>query len=366
MKTNRAYKFRIYPNREQVILFAKTFGCTRFVYNKMLEAKIDYYKETGKTLHNTPAGLKKEYEWLKEVDSLALANTQLQLESAYQNFFRDKSVGFPKFKNKKKCRRSYTTNNQKGSVRIEEGKIKLPKAGWVRIKQHRSIPEDHIIKSVTVSQEASGKYYASILTEFDMEMKEAATDPSRTLGLDYSSPHFYVDSNGNAADMPHYYRKAEEKLAREQRKLSRMEKDGKNYYKQKKRLAKAYEKIRNTRKDWQHKESRRLAEEYDMIAVEGIDYKAMGQSLKLGKSTYDNGFGQFRTMLEYKMAQQGKKVVTIDKWYPSSKTCHHCGKVYKELTLGEREWKCPSCGSMNNRDKNAAENIRTEGLRMIS
>ena len=362
MKANKAYKFRLYPNTEQRTMFAKTFGCVRFVYNRMLADKIAYYQETEKMMQNTPAPLKKEFEWLREVDSLALANAQLQLQTAYKNFFRDKSVGFPKFKSKHKSRKAYTTNNQGGTVRIECGKLRLPKIGFVRIKQHRQIPEGYAIKSVTVSQEPSGKYYASILTEYDMELVERDLDLVNALGLDYSSPRFYVDSEGNVADMPHFYRDAEKRLAREQRRLSKMVKGSNNYQKQKIKVARAYEKVRFCRTDWQHKESTRLANQYDYICVEDINYQDMGRGLHLAKATNDNAFGQFRHMLTYKMAERGKKLITIDKWYPSSKTCRFCGNVNSELTLKDREWTCSSCGEHLLRDHNAAINIRNQGL----
>ena len=366
MKANKAYKFRLYPNEEQRILFAKTFGCVRFVYNKMLGDKIEYYQSTGKMLHNTPAPLKEEFPWLREVDSLALANAQLQLQTAYNNFFREKSIGFPKFRSKKSGRKSYTTNNQKGTVRIEAGRLRLPKVGFVRMKQHRQIPEGNTIKSVTISQEPSGKYYASILTEYETEDQIVMLDAEKAIGLDYSSPHFYVSSDGEMADMPSFYREAEIKLAREQRKLSKMKKGGSNWKKQKSIVARAHEKVRLQRKDWQHKKSAELAKQYDYICVEDINLKDIAQGLNLGKSTNDNGFGQFRELLSYKLAEQGKKLITIDKWFPSSKVCHCCGYVNEELTLAIREWTCPCCGEYHDRDINAAINIRNQGLSMIA
>ena len=221
MKANKAYKYRIYPNMLQEEMLAKTFGCVRFIYNKMLSDKLEYYKETGKMLSNTPAQYKKDFEFLKEVDSLALSNAQLQLQAAYRNFFRDKSVGFPKFKSKKYSRQSYTTNLVNGNIRIESGKIRLPKIGEIRIKLHREIPKGYAIKSVTVSKESTGKYFVSVLTEYETKDVKRALDKEKSLGLDYSSPCFYVDSNGYTSNMPHFYREAEAKLAREQRRLSR-------------------------------------------------------------------------------------------------------------------------------------------------
>ena len=363
---NKAYKYRIYPTAVQRELFAKTFGCVRFIYNKMLEDTIAHYQETGEMLPATPAQYKKEYPWLTEVDSLALCNAQLHLQTAYRNFFRDKEIGFPQFHSKKAQRNSYTTNKVGSNIAIFDSHLKLPKAGLVKAKFHRQIPEGHKIKSVTVSMSADGKYYASILTEYEADIVSAELNPEKVLGLDYSSPHFYVDSEGNTSDMPHYYRKAEHALAREQRKLSRMAKGGSNYQKQKRIVAKLHAKIRNQRKDWQHKESRKIADNWDIVCVEDINLKGMAQSLHLAKATNDNGFGQFRTYLAYKLAEQGKKLITIDKWYPSSKLCRNCGAINTKLTLADRSWLCPSCGSLIERDQNAAINIRDAGLAMIS
>ena len=180
---NKAYKFRIYPDEEQKILIAKTFGCVRFIYNKMLGDKIEYYHKTQKKLNNTPAQYKTEFEWLKEVDSLALANAQINLQDAYNNFFRDKRVGFPKFKSKKDSKRSYTTNCVNGNIIVRDGRIRLPKLGFVKMKQHRNIPDDYKLKSVTVSQTASGKYYVSILFEYENQVQK--TEPQKFLGLDF-------------------------------------------------------------------------------------------------------------------------------------------------------------------------------------
>lgn len=363
---NRAYKYRIYPNTAQRELFAKTFGCVRFIYNKMLADKIAHYHETGEMLSTTPAQYKKEYPWLTEVDSLALCNAQLQLQSAYRNFFRDKKIGFPKFHSKKAHRNSYTTNIVQNNIAIIGSYLKLPKAGLVKAKFHRQIPENHRIKSVTVSMSADGKYYASILTEYETAAPSIELNPGRVLGLDYSSPHFYVDSEGFTAEMPHYYREAELILAREQRKLSRMVQGSSNYQKQKLAVARLHAKVRNQRKDWQHKMSREIANNWDIVCVEDINLNGIAQSLRLAKATNDNGFGQFRTYLAYKLAEQGKLLITIDKWYPSSKLCRKCGVINSELALADRIWTCPSCGSLNERDHNAAINIRNAGLAMIA
>jgi len=361
---NKAYKFRLYPNKEQEILFNKTFGCVRFIFNKMLGDKIEYYKETKEKLNNTPAQYKKEFEWLKEVDSLALANAQMNLQTAYNNFFRSPKTGFPKFKSKKKNKNSYTTNNQNGTINIIDKQIKLPKIGLVKMKQHRVIPSEQKIKSATISKTPSGKYYISILVEYDFIPPIISLDKNKALGLDYASHSFYVDSQNREADYPKFYRIALDKLAKEQRKLSLMKYSSNNYYKQKLRVAKLHEHISNQRKDWIHKLSTTLAKEYDYICVEDINMQNMAQSLKLGKSTNDNGFGMFRTILGYKLSERGKMLVKIDKWFPSSKMCRFCGNINKELTLADRIWTC-ICGEVINRDENAAINIMNVGLNMV-
>ena len=362
---NKAYKFRLYPTKEQEIMFVKTFGCVRFIYNKMLADKIEFYKETKQKLNNTPAQYKKEYEWLKEVDSLALANAQMNLQTAYNNFFRNPKVGFPKYKSKKRNKNSYTTNNDKGGkLRIENGRIRLPKVGLVKIRQHRIIPDNQKIKSATITKTPSGKYYVSILVEYEQYIPDVKLDKNKALGLDYASHSFYVDSQGREADYPKFYRNAQIVLAKEQRKLSHMKYDSNNYQKQRLRVARLQERIANQRKDWIHKLSTQLANDYDYICVEDINMQNMAQSLNLGKSTNDNGFGMFRTILAYKLVDRGKKFVKIDKWFPSSKMCRFCGTINKNLTLADRIWTC-ECGKTLNRDENAAINIMNVGLGMV-
>lgn len=361
---NKAFKYRLYPTQEQQEMFAKTFGCVRFIYNKMLSDKIEYYKETKQKLNNTPAQYKKEFEWLNEVDSLALANAQMNLQSAYNNFFRNTKVGFPKFKSKKHKKNIYTTNNQNGTISIIGNHIKLPKVGNVKIVYHRIIPDDYKIKSATISLTASGKYYVSVLTEYQINIPTIKLDKDNSLGLDYSSHSFYADSQGKEANYPKFYRRTQQKLANEQRKLSYMKYGSSNYLKQKLRVAKISEHISNQRKDWLHKLSTELSNNYDYICVEDLNMKNMSQSLKLGKSTMDNGFGMFKTFLQYKLMERGKQFIVIDKWFPSSKMCRFCGTVNKDLKLSDRVWTC-SCGKTLNRDENAAINILDVGLSMV-
>ena len=360
---NKAYKFRIYPNAEQQIMFAKTFGCVRFIYNRMLADKIKYYEETKQKLNNTPAQYKKEFEWLKEVDSLALANAQINLQTAYGNFFRSPKIGFPKFKSKKSNQKSYTTNCVNGNITVEDYYIKLPKIGLVKLKQHRMIPSGYKLKSVTVSQTSSGKYYASVLFEYENQVQEI--EPQTFLGLDFSMHELYRDSNGDEPCYPRYYRQAEKRLKREQRKLSLMQKGSKNREKQRIRVAKLHEKAANQRKDFLHKQSKQITNAYDCVCVEDLNMKAMSQTLQFGKSVSDNGWGMFVTFLKYKLEEQGKKLVKVDKFFASSQICSCCGyKNTETKNLSIRAWDCPKCGTHHDRDINAAINIRNEGMRI--
>jgi len=358
-------RYRLYPNKEQQQYFAKCFGCVRFVYNRMLAEKKEAYEKTGKNPQITPAKYKEEFPWLKEVDSLALSNAQLHLETAFKNFSRNPTFGFPKFKAKHHSADSYTSNVTNGNIRIEGKYLRLPKIGTVRMKIHRGIEERWKLKSVTVKQEPSGKYYAALLYETKrIENQERKGEIENVLGIDFAMHGLAVFSDGTKADYPMFYRKAEKKLAREQRRLSKCEKGSHNYYKQKKKVALAYEKVRHQREDYQHKLSRILVDRYDAIAVEDLNMKSMSQSLNFGKSTMDNAYGAFREKLSYKLKQQGKAFVKIDRFYPSSKTCSCCGAKKEDLELSDRVFIC-TCGNIMDRDVNAAINIRQEGKRML-
>src|SRR5690554_2150438 len=372
---NKAFRFRIDPTSEQETMIRKTFGCVRFIYNQMLAERQNkheaYQGDKEKRKHpryRTPAGFKTEFDWLREIDSLALCNAELNLKTAFRNFFRDKRFGFPKFKSRKNPVQSYTTNNQKGTIRITaDGKhVRIPKLGHIRIKLHRQIPNGHVIKSATISRSASGKYDISILTEYTASVSFIKPRVEKVLGLDYSSAALYIDHTGASANYPKYLRQMEARLKREQKVLSRRKKDGSNWQKQKLRLAKCYEKVSNQRKDFLHKESRKVAEAWDAVVVEDLNMRAMSQTLSLGKATMDNGNGMFRTFLSYKLAERGKQLVRIDKWFPSSKLCRACGTIHTELTLSDRIWLCDGCGITYHRDVNAAGNIRAEGIRLLS
>ena len=330
--------------------------------------KIREYEKTKKMLKHTPAMYKKEYPFLKEVDSLALANVQLHLEKAYKNFFRDPKIGFPRFKSKHHSRNSYTTNVVNGNILVESKRIRLPKLKWIAMKKHREPAEGLCLKSVTVSMEPSGKYFASLLYEgYSCENQAAEPDYStaRILGIDYAMQGMAVFSEKIETEEAGFFRKNEKRLAREQRKLSRCVRGSHNYELQKKKVAKCYEKIRDQRRDHLHKLSRKIADGYDAVAVEDIDMKAMSQCLHFGKSVQDNGYGMFREMLDYKLVWKGKKMVKVDRFFPSSKKCCQCGRIKKELKLSERVYHC-ACGNEMDRDRNAAINIREEARRMLT
>ena len=367
---NKAYKFRIYPDEEQKFLFAKTFGCVRLVYNHWLDRKIKQYAEDKTSVTYTVcakemAEMKKteEYAFLKEIDSVSLQQSLRHLDTAFQNFFKQPKTGFPRFKSKKYNKNSYSTVCINGNITISNGYLKLPKIGQVRLKQHRAIPSEYKLKSVTVSQTPSEKYYASILFEYENQVQKQ--DLHEFLGLDFSMHELYKDSNGNEPCYPRYYRQAERKLKREQRKLSLMQKGSKNRAKQRIKVAKLHEKVANQRKDFLHKQSRQIANAYDCVCIEDLDMKAMSQALNFGKSVSDNGWGMFITFLKYKLEEQGKRLVKIDRFFASSQICSCCGYVNKGTkNLAVRAWDCPECGTHHDRDVNAAINIRNEGIRI--
>ena len=362
MKINKGYKYSINPTDEQKELINKTIGSCRFVYNYILGKSIDYYKENTKSMKlSIEKSMKEEFEWLKEVDSIAIQQSRMNLDRAFKDFF-SKKCKFPTFKSKRKSRKSYKTINQRDSVRLENGYVKLPKLGFVKINLHRELPKDSRICSATIS-EKNGKYYVSLLVEYERDI--IPIKATKFLGLDYSQPNFYVDSENRKPNFPKPKRNLQNKLSKEQRKLSRMVKGSNNYNKQKLKISKIEEHIANQRKDWLHKKSFELVNEWDAICVEDIDLRAMSQCLSLGKNISDNGFGMFRTMLEYKLKDRGKYFIKIDRFYPSSKLCRHCGQVNKDLKVGIFEWVC-DCGETIDRDYNASLNIKEEGFRLYA
>lgn len=370
VKTNRAIKYRIKPNKAQEQLLQQTFGCVRLVYNHYLGDRKAAYDNNGTSLNyydnaNDLKRLKNELPFLKDVDSISLQQCLRHLDTAYKNFFRDKKVGFPRFKSKKNNHKSYSTVCVNENISIESKHIKLPKIGKVKMVCHRPVPDDWKLKSVTVSQEPDGKYYVSVLFEYVTSIVEV---PSKTiLGLDYSMSSLYVDSDGNSCGYPKFYKQALDRLAREQRKLSKMEKGSNNYYKQRKKVARLHKHISNQRKDFLHKQSTEIANRVDAVCIENLDMKKMSQEYNFGKTISDNGWGLFTNYLEYKLRDRGKHYVKIDKFYPSSQICHCCGFKNEEIKdFAIRKWTCPKCKNEHDRDVNAAINIRNEGIKYLS
>ena len=372
----KAYKFRIYPTEEQEIFFAKTFGCVRKVYNLMLNDRKKAYEEvkndtSKKMTFPTPAKYKKEFPFLKEVDSLALANAQLHLDKAYKNFFRDKSVGFPRFKSKKNPVQSYTTNNQNGTVALIDSKfIKVPKLkSLVRIKLHRQ-PKG-MIKSATISRHSSGKYYISLLC------KEEISELPKTnsaIGIDLGITDFAILSDGQKIDNNRFTSKMEKKLKREQRKLSKRAllaknkgiplSEAKNYQKQKRKVARLHEKVMNQRTDFLNKLSTEIIKNHDIICIEDLNVKGMLRNHKLARSISDVSWSSFVAKLQYKADWYGREIIKVDTWFPSSQICSECGHKDGKKSLDIREWTCPICHTHHDRDINASINILTEGLRI--
>ena len=373
-KIKRAYKFRIYPDLEQSRFFIKSFGCVRKVYNLMLddrEKAYEEYKSTGtKTKYPTPAKYKEKYPYLKEVDSLALANAQLNLEKAYKNFLKNKDFGFPKYKCKSNLVQSYTTNNQ-NTIYIKDKHIKIPKLkSLVKIRMHREIKG--LIKSVTISKNSLDYYFISILCEEEIE---ELPKTNKNIGIDLGIKEFATMSDGTKVANLKFTKEYEKRLKREQRKLSRRGRlakssnrklsESKNYQKQKKKVAKIHNKIRNKRKDFINKLSTEIINSHDIICIEDLNIKGMLKNHKLARSISDVSWSEFGRQLEYKADWYGRTIVKVPTFYPSSKTCSSCGNVKKELLLSERTYHCECCGIKIDRDYNASINILRKGLEML-
>lgn len=370
MQITMATKFRLYPNKTQSKQIDDTLDCCRYVYNHMLSRNIKAYKRRGEHLsyidmQNLLPIMKSYTPWLN-MDSQALKYACRQLDTAYQKFFKHEA-GFPKF-HKKHGRQAYTSTNAK-AIHIDGNRVKIPTLGWVKARGIRILPADARICYITVNRDPDGKYYGSITYKYEKDVPTHAI--MTVIGLDYKSNGLYMDSNNMTADMPHWFRDSQTKLAKEQRKLSRKQGSRKSetkssgWRKQYLKVARLQKKISNQREDYLHKLSKQLADAYDAIAIEDLDMRALSNSgFGNGKATLDNAYGKFTTMLEYKLKNQGKRLIKVDRLYPSSQICSNCGSRQK-IPLSQRKYRCPCCGYVIDRDYNAAINIRNEAQRML-
>ena len=366
MIITKAYKIRLYPNKSQKSFFNKTFGCCRVIYNEMLYTLHESYKN-GIILNKNELfkKIKTKYNWMKQSDSQGLCNTYQDLNTAYKNFF-SKRAKFPKFK-KKKDKNTYRNGmclKEISKLIPNKNHIKIPKAGLVEFRENYDFSSLNIKKiyNITVERSKTNKYYASICCDVEIPEYEHTGE---VIGIDLGIKDLVIDSNGNKYKNHKYYNKVENKIKHLNRLYSKKQKGSKNQEKARLKLAIAYEKLGNKRKDYLHKITTKLIKENDIICIESLNVKNMMKNHHLAKAIQDCSFGTLVSMLKYKAAWNNRQIIEVGRFFPSSKTCHCCGYIKKDLKLKDREWICTICGTQQDRDKNAAINIKNEGLRML-
>ena len=360
-------KVPLYPTPEQEALFQKTFGCCRYIWNRMLADHERFYNETGAHFIPTPAKYKKEAPFLKEVDNQALIQEHNKLAQAFRNFFRNPAAfGYPRFKRKKDGRDRFTACNHvmggSETLYVTRDSVRMTKAGLVRAKFPRRPRSGWRLTRITVERTKTGKYYGCLLYACPVRRPEPVTPTEETtIGLKYSLAHFYVADGGTAANPPRWLKQSQEKLVKVQQKLSRLQPGSRNYQEQVQTYRHLHEHIANQRRDFLHKESRRIANAWDAVCIRDDSLRAIAQTLGGGEVLH-SGFGMFREMLRYKLERQGKQLLEVDRFVPTTKVCSACGAVNESIPPKARRWVCPACGAEHRRGVNAAVNIKTKGL----
>ncbi len=360
-------KVRLYPTAEQATLFENTFGCCRYIWNQMLSDQQRFYVETGAHFIPTPAKYKKGAPFLKEVDNQALIQEHNKLSQAFRVFFKNpESFGYTRFKRKKDDRDSFTACNHVftsgPTIYTTRDGIRMTKAGIVKARFPRRAQNGWKLKRITVEKTRTGKYYCYIVYEYAVKEPEPVIPTSETtLGLKYSVSHFYVADNGAMADPPRWMKESQKKLAKIQRQLSRMQPGSKNYQEAVQKYRLLHEHIANQRKDYIHKESRRIANAWDAVCVRADNLDEFRRNLNYGNPA-DAGYGMFRECLRYKLERQGKPFIVVDRYVPTTRTCSACGLVREAVSLRENTWTCSKCGTVHQKEINAAKNIRAQGL----
>lgn len=368
-KVVRGYKVRIYPTDDQAVLIEKTIGCVRLVWNySLMERKAVFdlfydYPELFKShKYKRQKDWKKHFPFLKEVDSQALDTVYQELQQAYKNYY-NKSHGEPKWKSKKHPRRSYTTHTTNNNIRIKKHMIKLPKVGWVKLKkQRKKLPEGAIIKAATIRGTSSGKYFVSLRLAYEQEVVKRSNHFSQAIGLDFSTTHFYIDSNGKKANFPVHIEKTLCKIKKYQRKMSKQKKTSKGREKTRLHIAKLYEKKNNQLKDFHHKTANTLIKNYDIIGVESLSLQEMDEEKYYRQQIQKMGYRRFIDILKYKCEDNGVLLHKAPKYYPSSKRCHICGTIKKTFPVSQKTYTC-ECGNVMHRDINAAINLAQLSLK---